>query len=670
MSILEEDVQRVREQTDIVAVISARLQLRRVGQRFVGLCPFHGEKTPSFSVNAVDGWYYCFGCRATGDAITFVRETEHVDFVGAVEILAAKAGIQLRYTSDGESSKRRERKHRMDLLEQATEWYHQRLRTAPDASPARRYLRSRGFDSEMVATYRLGWAPDGWDALCTALRLKAADADAVGLGLVNRAGRLQDFFRGRILFPISDDQGRPLAFGGRKLPDSDGPKYQNSKENALYHKSQTLYGLHWAKSDIVQHDQVIVCEGYTDVIGFHRAGIRRAVATCGTALTEEHLKVLQRFTSRVLLAYDADAAGQAAAERVYAWERSLGLEVSVMWIPSGQDPDELSRTDPDLLRQRVEEARPFLAFRVDRALLDANLSSPESRLRAAEPALAVVAEHPDPTVRRAYVDDVATRVRADPDDLAVVLDRLIASGGASRSPKAGDARGASSGSSDGDDPPPWVGRSASEFADVMPSRGPAQRAPGRRGRKMPIPAEMMALRLVVERPELAGFFDPLLFRHPLAHSAFLLVSEHGSLPAAVEGAPTDEVRDLLFAASSGGVVAGDALGAGREFELPHPRQIRHELVLLVASAEAQQLSKTAGDSDDLAAYVEVLSWLGAWVQRLRTAINEDDETAATESADALLAWLVEHNEPLLLAAPAIDSGVEEPVEDALSDGRE
>ncbi len=218
MGILDEDVARVRESTDIVGLVSQYTQLKRVGQRWSGLCPFHAEKTASFSVNDTEGLYHCFGCKASGDAITFVREIEHLDFVGAVELLAARSGITLRYSDREEHEGRRRQARLLDLVDRAAEWYHDRLRTSPDAGAARHYLRSRGFTSDEVVRYRLGWAPDDWDQLVRALRAAPEDVEAAGLGFTNRAGRQQDFFRGRVLFPIDDERGRVIGFGGRKLP--------------------------------------------------------------------------------------------------------------------------------------------------------------------------------------------------------------------------------------------------------------------------------------------------------------------------------------------------------------------------------------------------------------------------------------------------------------------
>src|SRR5207249_6362593 len=200
---------------------------------------------------------------------------------------------------------------------------------------------------------------------------------------VNRAGRQQDAFRGRVMFPIFDAGGSPVAFGARVLPGADGPKYKNSQETPVYSKSRTLYALNWAKADVVTAGEVIVCEGYTDVIGFFQAGLPRAVATCGTALADEHFRTLKNFARRVVLAYDADAAGQAAAERFYAWEQRYEVDIAVAVLPEGADPGDVARSDPGALKAAVAEARPFLAFRLQRVLDAADLRSPEARARAA-----------------------------------------------------------------------------------------------------------------------------------------------------------------------------------------------------------------------------------------------------------------------------------------------
>ncbi len=429
MGILAEDVARVREATDIVALISNTVALRKAGRRWQGLCPFHSEKTPSFSVNAEEGLYYCFGCRASGDAITFVRQTEGLDFAAGVETLAARAGVTLRYDNKGEAAQSGRRKKLAEVVATAAEWYHERLLQHPDAGAARGYLRSRGLTGDEVRSFKVGWAPTEWDALCAALRSKASaeDLTATGLAAVSSRGGLIDNFRGRVLFPVFDARGDPVGFGGRILPDAgerSGPKYKNSPESPLYAKSRLLYGLNWAKEAMVRAGEVIVCEGYTDVIGLHAAELPQAVATCGTSLTEDHVKTMRRFCDRIVLAFDADAAGSAAAERIYLWESAHQLDVYVADLPAGCDPDDLARRDPEDLRERVAEARPFLAYRIDRALGRGNMNTTEGRVRAADAALAVIDEHPSTIVRDQYLMAVADRCRLPPDGLREEVARV------------------------------------------------------------------------------------------------------------------------------------------------------------------------------------------------------------------------------------------------------
>ncbi|MEY2405930.1 MAG: primase [Acidimicrobiaceae bacterium] len=421
MGILDEDVQRVREAVNLREIVSQYVQLKRVGRRWVGLCPFHAEKSGSFNVNEENGLWKCFGCQKGGDTISFVREIEQLDFVGAVEWLASRCGIGLRFTEKGEDEGRRRRGVLLDAMTKAVAWYHERLLHGSDAGEARGYLRSRGLDGDVVRRYEIGWAPDAWDELARALRLPDDVLVDTGLGFLNRGGRPTDAFRGRVLFPIYDASGDPVAFGGRILPGRDGPKYKNSPETAIYSKSKVLYGLNWAKTDIVHEDEAIVCEGYTDVIGFAAAGVPRAVATCGTALTEEHLRLLKRFARRIVLAFDADAAGQNAAAKFYEWEKKLDLEVAVAAMPDGVDPADLARTDPAALQAAVKGAMPFLGFRVNRVLGGGALSSPEGRARAAETVLDVIREHPSELVRDQYVMEVADRCRLDPNTLRARL---------------------------------------------------------------------------------------------------------------------------------------------------------------------------------------------------------------------------------------------------------
>ncbi len=508
MGIVDEDIVRVRDSVDIVQIISNYTQLRRVGSRFTGLCPFHTEKSPSFSVNAQQGLYYCFGCQAKGDAITFIREQEQLDFVTAVEFLASKAGVTLNYTdkNEGEDRKRRAKLH--DAIEKAVEWYHQRLLTSPDAAPARSYLRQRGYDGEVVREYRMGWAPAGWDNLAKALKMSNSDWTDSGLGNLNSRGGKYDFFRERVLFPIFDAEGRAMGFGGRILPGSDDPaKYRNSADSRIYHKSRVLYGLNWAKSEVVRANEVIVCEGYTDVIGFAQAGVPRAVATCGTALTEDHVKLLSKFAKRVVLSFDADAAGQNAAARFYEWEKTYNLDVRVVGLPPGDDPGELARTDPERLAGAVAEAKPYLAFRVERELAAGDMSTAEGRARTAEAALAMVAEHPDALVKDQYAMTIAGRCRLDTD----LVRGILANG---PRPKA----------------------QAVAVAD--------KRVPVRQRTLTPGP-ELEALTLAVQRrDELAPLIVPELFADDLYATVYDVVLKSASLHEAIEAGGPD-VGDLI-----------------------------------------------------------------------------------------------------------------------------
>ena len=298
MGIMDDDIRRVREESDIIRLITQHTQLKKVGRSWKGLCPFHNEKTPSFTVNQENGRYYCFGCQATGDSIEFLREIDSLDFVAAVEILAAQNGIPLRYTDKQESKSRNRRKELVELVSEAVDFYHKKLidMDNPDARPAREYLKQRGLGGEIAEKFSIGWASDSWDSLCKHLSITNENLLASGLGGINKNGGQYDFFRNRILFPIFSEQGDPIAFGGRKLPEGEGPKYKNTSDGAeIYSKSQILYGLNWAKEEAGRIDELVVCEGYTDVIGCHEAGVSRAVATCGTALTQEHVRKMSRF---------------------------------------------------------------------------------------------------------------------------------------------------------------------------------------------------------------------------------------------------------------------------------------------------------------------------------------------------------------------------------------
>jgi DNA primase len=557
MGIAGEDIERVRAQTDIVAVVSEHVGLRKQGTRWVGLCPFHAEKSASFSVNAELGFYYCFGCQAKGDVITFVREVHHLDFVGAVESLAGRAGITLHYDSSNESEGRKKRKDLIDAMNKAVEWYHERLLHSADAAKARGYLRSRGYDGDVVRTYKLGWAPDDWDALCRALKVPSQQLRDTALGFVNKRDRMQDFFRGRVLFPIFDARGDAVAIGGRVLPGSTDPaKYKNSPSTSIYDKSDTLYGLNWAKGPIVERGEVVVCEGYTDVIGMAQAGVTWAVATCGTALTDRHFATLKNFSRRIVLAFDADAAGQGAAERFYEWERKHDIDVFVAALPPGSDPGDLARSDPTALCDAVSGAQPFLAFRLRRLLAAANLTTVEGRARAAERAMAMVGEHPNPLVRDQYVMEIADRTRVDPDRL----------------------RGAA-------------------------PRAAVSTLPRRRPQRTERPA-LMVLLLAVHQPEqVADLLDEVLFADEVELAAYRALASAATLHDAIAQADPAAAELLQrLAVEEVDVDADDVLAL---------------LVGEVASRELHEVEADARVSADPLAAAETVGWLKLRLEELR-----------------------------------------------------
>jgi DNA primase len=604
VGIVDEDIARVRTSTDFVAVASEHMALRRVGTRWVGLCPFHTEKTPSFSVNAELGFYYCFGCGAKGDVITFVREMEHLDFVEAVEKLAARAGIALRYDDQTASRDHARRSRIHESLDRAITWYHQRLLSAPDAAAARSYLRrERGYDGEVVRRYLLGWAPGGWDELIRALDVPARALMDAGLATVDESGRYKDFFRARLLFPIFEPGGRPIGAGGRLLPGGTGPKYKNTAGTAVYDKSRVLYGLNWAKKAVVDTGQVVVCEGYTDVIGLQQAGIGEAVATCGTALADGHVRLLRNFAHRIVLAYDADAAGQAAAERYYEWERRFEVDIRVAALPAGADPADLARQDPDALSHAVAAARPYLGFRLDRLLERADLGTPEGRARAAADAMAMVAEHPNELVRDQYVMHVADRCRLEPGPL-----RALAAGARDR-----PGRGSAS----------LSGRPAAPDQPGAPARDPQE--PSRVAVGGP---ELEALRLAVHHPELvADRLELVLFAHPLARACFEALSAATTLYDAIEAADP-QAGDLLqrLAVEDSDAEVDDVMG--RVVERAGHRALRE------VEAEMRQ-----ADPADQAGFVPTVTWLKLTLETLR---GEDPASrpAALEAERRLLGWLV------------------------------
>lgn len=404
MAYSRQDIDRVREATDLVELASEVTKVKRSGRSVMAVCPFHSEKTPSLSIDPARGLYHCFGCGKSGDVYRWVEETQGLDFAGSVEFLARRSGITL--TPDPDAARRRDRREELvAAVEASIAFYHERLRRGEDAGNARSYLRRRGYEGDVVERFQIGFSPGAWDLLVRHLRDQGVKDEAMiraGLASRSRKGSLIDRFRGRIMFPIYDLRGDGVGFGARLL-DGDGPKYLNSPETPIYHKSRLLYGLNWAKSAIVRNGQSVVVEGYTDVIAFQMADMPVAVATCGTALGEEHLDLLRRFSERVVLAFDADEAGSGAALR--GFERSVpgDLDLRVALLPQGRDPADLVHTgEIETLEKAVAESAPLLQFRIEKELGRFELSEPEARGRAVRAVGALIALHPDPVVRHEY----------------------------------------------------------------------------------------------------------------------------------------------------------------------------------------------------------------------------------------------------------------------------
>jgi DNA primase len=423
--IRDDSIAEVRQATDVVVLVGEYVTLRPGGgTRMKGLCPFHQEKTPSFTVDSTRGLWHCFGCSQGGDAIDFLMKQETLSFTEAVERLAHRAGLELRYEgrSAGERGSMGRKSRLVAAHAAAVDFYHQALVTSPDGRPARAYLSSRGIDRAVAERFRLGWAPAGsWEALVGHLRGKGfRPEELTEAGLARTGGRgLRDAFHARVLFPIFDVAGDPVAFGGRLL-DADegrGPKYVNTAETPIWHKGRALYALNWAKTAIVQGGHAVVVEGYTDVIACHQAGVPQAVATCGTALRAEHFKLLGRFTDRVVLAFDADAAGGRAAGRgiaelVAAPEASLSAHVLTM--PSGLDPAEyVGRYGGEAFRELVEAAQPLVRWWLDRQLAGFDLSHPEGKARALRELAPVLTTVPDFLQRATYARSVVLRLGLD-----------------------------------------------------------------------------------------------------------------------------------------------------------------------------------------------------------------------------------------------------------------
>jgi DNA primase len=520
----DEDIALVRDRTSIADIISESVTLRSAGGgNLKGLCPFHDEKTPSFTVSPARGVYYCHGCGQGGDAIKFLMDAEHLSFVESIERLAGRAGIQLRYDTDNAApGPRPQTGQRQRLLAAhlaAADFYRDQLST-PGARKAREFLAERGFGREAAQRYGCGFAPDSWDALAKHLRQKGFTAEELnsgGLTKPARSGSLIDRFRRRLLWPIRDLSGDVIGFGARKLfDDDDGPKYLNTPESPLYKKSHVLYGIDHAKREIAKRGRAVIVEGYTDVMACHEAGEPTAVATCGTAFGIDHIGVLRRllmdsdsFTGEIIYTFDGDAAGQKAALRAFEEDQRFVGRTFIAVSPDNMDPCELRLARGDLaVRDMIAAREPLVDFALRHTINRFDLDTVEGRVEAMRRAAPLVAKIKDREKRPEYARKLAADLGMDLEPVQRAVNAAV-SGTAVERPRA--------------------------------STGPTD-SPQRL-------VERESLKLALQEPVMAGpMFDvlgPETYGHPVYQSVRAAIMEAGGASSASSGGVVwiEKVRD-------------------------------------------------------------------------------------------------------------------------------
>ena len=431
MAIPDEKIEEIRATADIVDVISDEVRLKKSGSGYKGLCPFHNEKTPSFHVDPNKNLFYCFGCQKGGDVFTFLQEVQGLTFIESARLLAERAGIPLpENTVDEEAAGEIESIYH--ALRFAARFFYRQLTQDDRGKRALNYLRERGIEPQTIKTFGLGYAPDAWDALLTA----AAEAP-IGPETLEKAGLIierkdgsgyYDRYRNRVIFPIFSHVGKVLGFGGRILDDdADQPKYINSPETQVYDKSKALYGLRQGKRAIRQEDEAILVEGYTDVISLYQAGVRHAVASSGTALTEQQVKTLGRYAKRLILLYDADEAGARAARRGMDLVLAEELGAYVVELPDGEDPDSFVQAQgaEEFERYLTEERQDLPAFRYRQAERAGELETPEDRVEVQRGIMRSIAKIPDSSLRREYVRRTSEVLGVPDNDLFRMLDEAL-----------------------------------------------------------------------------------------------------------------------------------------------------------------------------------------------------------------------------------------------------
>ena len=630
--IRQEDIAVVREHSPIADVIGEYIQLRPAGGgNLKGLCPFHDERTPSFNVTPGKELYHCFSCGAGGDVLKFVQEIDHLTFSEAVERLAARANIQLRYEQGGyvPGQETGQRRRLTEAHRAAAEFYADRLRTAPDAAPGREFLSQRGFDLDDAEKFGMGHSPRAWDELTKHLRGRGfTDEELTKAGLARRGtrGGLIDMFRGRLMWPIRDLTGETIAFGARKLDSGDdSPKYLNTPETPLFKKGQVLYGADLAKREIAKRRQAVIVEGYTDVMACHLSGVPTAVATCGTSFGEDHVKILRRLImdtegsdGEVIFTFDGDAAGRKAAIRAFSLEEKFATQTFVAVQPDGLDPCDLRLKHGEAaVRDLVARRVPLFEFAIRSALSRHNLDTPEGQLAALDEAAPIVGRIKDIGLRQRYAVNLDRW-------LGLMNERFVLQRVRDASRKAGQRAATAS-----------RVRSGQEAPDRAQPGGQGAASPGgqasseeeRYDRSDPVlRVEREALKLAVQAPALAGpAFDdltPEAFFVPAHQRLADLIARCGGVSSAgrlrdwaarlIEEAADDRARAFLRELLVEQIqVAGDIDGAYVEVVLARVAELAVGREITVAKARLQRMNPV----DEQAEYGRLFGDLMALEQR-------------------------------------------------------
>ena len=419
-SLSNEFKEEVKDRVDIVDVISDYVNLKKSGKNYKGLCPFHQEKTPSFTVNPANQFYHCFGCGAGGDVFSFLMEIEHITFFESLKMAAERAGMELPNQSESQKKVANFRDKIFEINNLSARFYNYLLLKHDIGKKALEYLKNRNYSEEDIKRFSLGFAPDKWTALYKFLNNKGYTKDEMvkaGLLIKKSEQKFYDRFRNRIIFPIFNSRGEVLAFGGRIIDDSiNQPKYLNSPDTMVYDKSDNLYGLNWAKNSMRKSNNAIIMEGYTDVLTAHMHGIKNAVASLGTSLTEKQAKMLKRYVSKIYIAYDSDTAGAKATLRGLEILKEEGLNVKVIKLPENTDPDDFIKLrGKEKFLKLKKDSLSLIEFKVDKIVSDKNLENADDRVSTTHKIVDVLAQINDPIEREVYAKEIAKKIDLDGD---------------------------------------------------------------------------------------------------------------------------------------------------------------------------------------------------------------------------------------------------------------